>query len=268
MLDFDKSETPLIIQIFGNNPKFFTESGKLLEQLGVAGIDINMGCPVKKVVRAEQGSSLIKNPNLAAEIVHALSKTVKIPISVKTRIGFSAYKEEEFIKFIKILEQAGAKLITIHGRTTKQGFSGLANWDPIYLAKNTLKIPVIGNGDIHSAEEAKKRLKSPDGKITLDGLMIGRATFGNPWLLKEIFAKLHNKKAPQKKSLAQKIPIIKKHLKLGIKNLGEHLGLLEMRKHLVSYIKDIQNASSFRQKLVQTKTLKETLSILDEIAKK
>lgn len=266
MLNFDKSESPLIMQLFGNDPNFFAESGKRLEQFGIAGIDINMGCPVRKVVKNEQGSALIKNPSLAGEIVNKLSKTVKIPVSVKIRIGYSKYDEKEFTEFIKSLEQAGAKLITIHGRTTKQGFSGTANWEPIYLAKKILKIPVIGNGDITTPETAEQRLKSPDGKITLDGLMIGRATFGNPWLLAEIEARLNHKKYTPPRSLKAKIPTIKTHLKLSIKILGEKLALLEMRKHLVSYIRDIENASYFRQKIVQAKNLDEIISILNEIA--
>jgi nifR3 family TIM-barrel protein len=266
MLDFDKSEYPLIMQLFGKTPEVFVESGKRLEQLGISGIDINMGCPVRKVVRSEQGSALIKKPELAAEIVHQLTKAVKIPVSVKTRIGYSKYDEESFAKFLKELENAGAKLITVHGRTTKQAFAGQAIWEPIYLAKKILKIPVIGNGDIDSAEKAQERLKSPDGKITLDGIMIGRATFGNPWLLAESYAKLHNEKYKSPTSLKKKIPLIKKHLKLSIKIHGDHFGLLEMRKHLVSYIRGIEKASYFRQKLVQANTLEETLKLLDEIA--
>ncbi|MFA7685386.1 MAG: tRNA dihydrouridine synthase DusB [Candidatus Gracilibacteria bacterium] len=267
MLNFAEIEQPLIVQLFGKTPQFFAEAGKRLEQMGIAGIDINMGCPARKVTKSSQGSALIKDSLLAAEIVHALSKAVKIPVSVKTRLGYGNYDEKQFIDFLKGLESAGAKLITIHGRTTKQGFSGTANWDQIYLAKSILKIPIIGNGDITSSQVALERLKSPDKKITLDGLMIGRATFGNPWLLKEIYAKLNHKRYSPPQSLSKKIPTIKKHLKLSIKNLGEKIGLMEMRKHLGSYIKDIPNASSLRQNLIQAPNLKETLQILDKIAK-
>lgn len=266
MLKFAKIEQPLIMQLFGKTPKFFAEAGKKLESLGVAGIDINMGCPVRKVVKSEQGSALIKNSDLAAEIVHALSTAVKIPVSVKTRLGYGNYDEEAFISFVKNLESAGAKLLTIHGRTTKQGFSGKADWTQIYLAKSILKIPVIGNGDIASPEIALERLKSPDGEITLDGLMIGRATFGNPWLLKEIHAKLNNKKYSPPQTLAEKIPTIKKHLQLDIGIWGEKIGLMEMKKHLASYVKDFENASYLRQELIKSTTLKETIKILDNIA--
>jgi len=266
MLNFSKTELPLIIQLFGNNPDYFVEAGKYLEQLGISGIDINMGCPARKVIKSEQGSSLIKDPNLAGEIIHKLVKAVKIPVSVKTRIGFTKYEEAPFINFVKILEEAGAKLLTIHARTKKQEFSGEVNYDPIYLAKKTLKIPVIGNGDISSVETAIERLKSQDKKITLDGLMIGRASVGNPWLLAEIYAKLHKQTYNPPKTLKSKIPLIKKHLLLNIKQKGEHFGLLEMRKHFGSYIKGFQNSSNFRKQLMQSETLEKTLKILSKIA--
>lgn len=266
MLRFAKIEHPLIMQLFGKNPQFFAEAGKRLEQMGISGIDINMGCPARKVIKSEQGSALIKNSLLAAEIVHALSKAVKIPVSVKTRLGYGNYDETQFISFLKGLEDAGAKLITLHGRTTKQKFSGAADWTQIYLAKSILKIPVIGNGDITSSQIALERLKSPDGKITLDGLMIGRGTFGNPWLLKEIYAKLNGKKYSPPNTLFKKIPTIKKHLKLSVKNLGEKIGIMEMRKNLGSYIKEIPNAAIIRQNLMKAPNLKETLRVLDEIS--
>lgn len=266
MLDFKKSELPLIIQLFGNKPEYFIEAGKHLEQMGISGIDINMGCPAKKVVKSEQGSSLIKDPNLAGEIVHQLSKAVHIPISVKTRIGFAKYEEEVFVNFIKILESAGAKLLTIHARTKKQEFSGEVDFSPVYLAKKILKIPVIGNGDITSLEIARKRLKSPDKKITLDGLMIGRASIGNPWLLAEIYADLHKQTYKPPKTLKAKIPLIKKHLLLNVKQKGEHFGLIEMRKQFGSYIKGFPNSSTFRQQLIQSETVEKTLKILDKIA--
>lgn len=266
MLRFDKSELPLIIQLFGKDPAFFVEAGKKLEQMGVCGIDINMGCPAKKVLRSEQGSALIKKPELAAEIIHQLSKAIRIPVSVKTRIGYSKYDEPTFLKFIKDIESAGAKLLTIHGRTTKQSFTGEANFEPIYLAKKTLKIPVIGNGDVTSPEIAKQRIADPKGKITLDGLMVGRATFGNPWLLQKIYAALHDKKYSPPTSLKAKIPTIKQHFLLELEILGEKVGILEIRKHLLSYIKGFEKASYFRQKILQTNSPKEILEILDEAA--
>lgn len=264
MLDFDKSEYPLIMQLFGNKPEFYVEAGKRLEQLGIAGIDINMGCPARKVLHTEQGAALLKDPNLAGEIVHKLSKAVKIPVSVKTRIGYDEYDPEKMIKFLKTLESAGAKIITLHGRTVKQGFSGKSNWEPIYLAKKNLKIPVIGNGDIDSLEIVKDRLNPKKGP-KLDGIMIGRAAFGNPWLLAEICAKLHKKRYCPPLSIQKKIPLIKKHLALSLKIKGPKIGLLEMRKHFGAYIRGFEKASEFRQKLITASDLKEIHKILDEI---
>lgn len=266
MLDFDKSEYPLIMQLFGNKPEFYIEAGKRLEQLGIAGIDINMGCPARKVIYTEQGAALLKDPDLAAEIVHKLSKAIKIPVSVKTRIGYDKYNPEKMIDFLKTLESAGVKLITLHGRTVKQGFSGKSDWEAIYLAKKNLKIPVIGNGDITSAKIALDRL-NPNKGPRLDGIMIGRATFGDPWLLAEICAKLNKKRYSPPKSIQKKIPLIKKHLALSLKIKGEKVGLLEIRKHFGAYIRGFEKASEFRQKLITATTVKEVLKILDQIGK-
>lgn len=265
MLEFAKSELPLIIQLFGNKKDFFMQSAKILEDTGISGIDVNMGCPVKKVVNLEQGSALLKDPDLAAEIIHSLTKTVKIPISVKTRIGYEKYDPEKLLSFAKKMEEAGAKLLTIHGRTKSQGFSGEATFDPIYLVKQHLKIPVIGNGDIDSAKKAVKMLKNK--KVTLDGLMIGRAVMGNPWILAEIYAKLHKKTYSSPKTLKEKIPLIKKHFLLSIETHGEKKGILEMRKHLSNYIKDIPNASFYRVKLIKSENPQEIIKILDSLGK-
>lgn len=259
MLGYEKSEYPLVMQLFGKDPKFFVEAGKRLEQLGIAAIDINMGCPARKVVHAKQGSFLLKNSDLAAEIVSKLSKAVNIPVSVKTRTGYDKYDSEELLNFTKKMETAGAKLITLHGRTTKQGFGGKADWEAVYSIKKALKIPVIGNGDITSAAIAAKRLK------TLDGIMIGRATFGNPWLMAEIFAKLHKTSYTPPSTLKQKIPTIKKHFILALTHYDEKIGLLEMRKHLAAYVKGIDGAKEIRQEIMRTETPEEIIQILDRI---
>jgi len=267
MLKFSKKERPIILQLFGNSPEFFAKAGKILEKAGADGIDINMGCPVHKITKQSQGSALFKNPILAGKIVKALKKSVKIPVSVKLRIGYSNYNEKEFLKFIKTLEKAGADLLTIHGRTTKQGYGGQANFTPIYLAKKHLKIPIIGNGDINSAEKAFTSLKSPDGKTVLDGLMIGRAAVGNPWLLKGLQTRICSSLQDERVALTfkQKLPTIKKHLKLSLKLHGERTGLLEMKKHLSSYVSNFPNAAKHRIALLTAKTSEETLKILSLI---
>jgi len=297
MLEFSEKEQPLIMQFFGNDIEAFIKAAQKLENLGSsAGIDINMGCPAPKITKNCYGSALLEHPETAAKIVEKLSKATSLPISVKMRIGYKSYDEEKFKKIVKLLEKAGAKAITIHGRTTKQGYSGKANFEPIYLAKEIVKIPVIGNGDITTVEEAINKLTSPDGKITLDGLMIGRATIGNPWILKDIYNALHEiKQKPSKKSssivtsskisgktssstsvktytstslsFAKKLPTIKKHFKLALKFHGEKVGLLEMRKHLGSYISGIPNASIYRSEIFREDNPEKVMEMLEKIGK-
>lgn len=275
MLKFNKSERPIIIQLFGNKQEYFKAVGKKIESLPENerpdGIDINMGCPAPKVTKNGYGSALLKNPALVGKIVKALTNSTKIPVSVKMRIGYSTYEKAKFLHIIKIIEKSGASSVTIHGRTTKQGYSGEADFEPIYLAKQTLKIPVIGNGDIDSAKKALAKLKSPDGKIILDGLMIGRASIGNPWVFKEI-QEAFSSHSPTKEQLTKnhldfkkKLPVILRHLKLAIKIHGEKIGLLEMRKHLAGYINTIPNASKYRTQIMQAESAKEVELVLKSI---
>ena len=177
ILTFDEIEQPLIVQIFGKNPENFEKAAKILAAGGIAGIDVNMGCPAKKVVRSGHGSSLMIDRETAFRIVEVMAKAVNIPISVKTRLGWS--NAEDLIEFCQGLQNAGASLITVHGRTFSQAFSGEANWEPIYELKQHLSVPVIGNGDVSSWADGMNRLKN------LDGFMIGRGSFGNPWCFSE-----------------------------------------------------------------------------------
>lgn len=259
-ISFTRNERPLIIQLFGNKIEHFTEIIPHIEEMGFSGIDINMGCPAKKVIAAQYGSALIKNPQLASEIVYQVSKSTKLPISVKTRLGFSEYDENKFFNFCKNIESAGAKLITVHGRTTKQGFSGEAKWNPIYEVKKILKIPVIGNGDINSPESALKKINN------LDGIMVGRATFGSPLIMYFIYRALHNKPIA-KKRLPDITTIAKMHIRCAVKMWEERNGMLKMRKHLLAYLKGFPYASKYREKISQVTTKKQAFSILDEIKK-
>jgi len=267
MLKFNKIEQPLQIQLFGNNPEYFAKAGEKLKKIGIEAIDINMGCPAKKIVRSEQGSALIKNPKIAGEIIKKLKKATSLPISVKTRLGYDKNNDDYFINFLKILKKSGADLITIHGRTKSQAYKGKADWSMIYKAKKILKMPIIGNGDVTSAKMAAERLKSPEGDITLDGIMIGRAAIGNPWILKETYCLLNGKKYTPPSTIKQKIPTIKRHFLLTIKQKGEKLGMLEMRKHFSEYIKGFKNCASYRIKIIQSRNIKEILSTLEQIAK-
>lgn len=255
---FEQPERPLIVQLFGKHPDHFVEAIKYVEESGADGIDINMGCPARNVIASQHGSALLKNPELAAEITYSVAQSTKLPVSVKMRIGFSEYNEETFTDFCLNLEKAGATNLTIHGRTTKQGYTGLADWDPIYRIKKKLKISVIGNGDVTSPEIALKKLKN------LDGVMVGRATFGNPLIMYEIYRAFY----PKSKKLAKLptwIEIAEKQIRLSVEFKGEKRGMLEMRKHLAAYIKGFPGASKYRAKLVRVETEKEALGILEEI---
>src|SRR3989344_3682135 len=256
MLEFDPTiERPFVVQIFGNNEEHFITTCKIIEQMGADGIDINMGCPAARVVSSCHGSALIRRPELAAKLVSAAVKAVSIPVSVKTRLGWE--NSESLIHFCKALEQAGAACLAIHGRTYKQKFSGDADWNPIYELKNSALIPVLGNGDIRSADDAVRLVGN------LDGVMVGRGTMGNPWILKEIYSALRTgSTASAPASLMEKVPFILMHCELSVKYKGERRGILEMRKHLAGYVKGFDGAKEVRKNLMGAESLKDVQRIL------
>lgn len=246
--EFDKSEYPIIAQIFGKNTETFITAAKYCEEQGFAGIDINMGCPSKKVVKSEHGVALRKKPDLAYKLVETLAEATSLPVSVKTRLGWDS--ADNLIEFGKGIQNAGAQLLTVHGRTYEQGFSDLANFKPIYELKKELTIPIIGNGDIHSIQEGQQKLQN------LDGFMIGRAAIGNPWVFTN----------NQPKSFSDKIELINKHAQFLFKTKSDKVGMLEIRKHLLAYVKGIPKASSYRSKLVSVTSLEQIYVILKEIS--
>ncbi len=247
-LVFCPDEKPIIAQIFGKNTETFVTAAKYIEEQGFAGIDLNMGCPAKTVVKSEHGIALRKKPQLAASLVKAVADATSLPISVKTRLGWDDFSD--LIEFGKRIEAAGASLISVHARTYKQGYGPGVNYQPIYELKKKLSIPVIGNGDIASLEDGYSRLKN------LDGFMIGRAAIGNPWVFN----------AKQPATFADKIPLIEKHARLLIGLKGEKRALLEIRKHLLAYVKGIPHATNYRSQLVRVSSFQQTHDILKEIA--
>jgi len=263
MLEFDPAlERPYIVQVFGKEPEHFLSAAKVIEEMGADGIDINMGCPAAKVVSSCHGSALIRRPDLAAELVHATCKEVKIPVSVKTRLGWDTY--ETLIPFCQKMVEAGASALAIHGRRYHDKFTGKANWDPIYELKKHVSVPVIGNGDVMNAADAVEKLKN------LDGVMVGRATFGNPWIMRDIVdgfkAQAEGKPIPPPTvshfTFEQKIPFILEHCELAVKVKGETRGMLEMRRHLASYVKGFDGAADLRSKLVRVEKLADVKAIL------
>ncbi len=258
MLEFDPVlERPFIVQVFGKDPDHFLSAAKVIEELGADGIDINMGCPAAKVVSSCHGSALLKDPDLAARLVEATKKAVKIPVSVKTRLGWD--KKDSLISFCKRLVDAGADALAIHGRRYCDKFSGAADWEPIYELKRQVSVPVIGNGDITSAADAVAKIGN------LDGVMVGRGTFGNPWLMRDIVDALTKGDVRVTKdtfTFQQKVPAILDHCSLAVKVKGERLGMLEMRRHLASYVRGIDGARELRDRLVRVETYDECEKLL------
>lgn len=247
VLPHAKIEEPLIIQIFGKDPEMFAKAALVIEKYNITGIDINMWCPAKKVVKSGHGSGLMINVDTAYRIVEALSKATKLPISVKTRLGWE--NPENLIDFAKWLEAAGANLITVHGRTYKQAYSWIANWEPIYELKKQLKIPVIGNWDVKNYDDGINKLEN------LNWFMIWRASFGNPWCF------LPGNYVP---SFGEILDTMQKHAKLLIE-LKWRKWSLESRKHMVQYLHSFPGVKNYRKKLVLVDNMNDVENVLNEI---
>ena len=250
LLQSSAAERPLFVQLFGRTPERFLVAGEFLQnRLKVDGIDINFGCSVRKVLKSGHGAALLREPKLAGDIVKILTDNLQVPISVKTRIGFTASRE--IIDFLPEIVAAGAVMVTLHGRTAKAGFSGDADWETIYQVKkkypNTL---IIGNGDIKKYSEILEHVGN------LDGVAIGRGALAAPWIFK-------TDKTPP---LKDKIEIAWKQARLVDAAKGNH-GIIELRKNLLWYFKGLKNAHEWRQKLVIVKNLDDIKSILKEIEK-
>ena len=262
MMHFDPAiERPFIVQIFGKEPAHFLTAARVIAEMGADGIDINMGGPAARVTSSCHGSALMRDADLACRLVAAAKDAVAIPVSVKTRLGWES--AEELLPFCARLVSAGADALAIHGRTYRQKFRGVADWAPIYALKERVSVPVIGNGDIRTAQDAVAKIGN------LDGEMIGRGTFGNPWVMGDVVAALAagTAKIPTRDALsfAEKIPLILEHCALAVRLLGERRGMLEMRKHLANYVRGIDGAKELRAKLVRVETLAEVTEILGKV---
>ena len=244
-------EGPVGIQLFDNRPNSVADAAKESESSGAYIIDINMGCPVKKIAKKGGGSALLKDPSLAIELVKRISRAVNIPVSVKTRIGWSD-KDNNIKEFLLRLQDAGANMFTIHGRTREQGFNGKADWKFIRELKEELEIPVIANGDIFNVKDAIECLKITKA----DGIMIGRGVLGSPWIIGEIDSALKGLKNFKKPTTEEKLHLIIEHIDELIFEKGEH-GLLLARKHIAWTCKEFDGAQNLRKILVKVKSAKE-----------
>ena len=236
-LRFAPEEHPYFVQLFGNDPEAFRQAAFIVEQQGVAGVDVNMGCPAKKIVHSQHGSGLMRDVNQACRIVEAVANTCRVEVSVKTRLGWS--DGDKLIPFASSLVSAGASLITIHGRTYDQHFSGRACWEPIYALKRHLTVPVLGNGDVQDYQDGLRKMGN------LDGFMIGRAAIGNPWVFQP-----HGRRGGP--TLRERVAAMIEHYGLMREIKPEHQALIEIRKHLAGYLRGFPLAKSARRTLLET----------------
>lgn len=260
-----EGELPMAVQIFGSEPSFMAEAAKMIAENSYRGttslftptaIDINMGCPVPKVVSNGEGSALLKNPDLASEIVEAVVKAVDIPVTVKIRIGWDK-NSINAVEMAKKLEAAGAALVCVHGRTREQQYAPYADWTQIAAVKKAVNIPVIGNGDIFTPDDALKMINETE----CDGIMIGRGALGNPWIFENTVG-LFEGRPIREISQNEVIDTALSHLGLMIEDKGERAGVAESRKHLGWYMKGLRGAAELRNRINTAATLEELTELL------
>ena len=258
MTDIHPDERPVIQQLFGSNPESMAEAARIIEEKHTPeGFDINMGCPVYKIVNNFNGAALMKEPELASKIVREIKSVTTLPVSVKIRTGWD--DPNECFEFAKVLENAGADMLTVHGRTKTQGYSGSSDWEQIAKLKQTLSIPVLANGDIHTPPLALEALKTTG----CEGVSIARGALGNPWIFKQIHDLLE-KQTTEVITLAERIHVIKQHLTFHIEQYGDQ-GIITFRKHLSWYFRGTKGAKPYKLRLHTTFSVEEVYSILDEI---
>lgn len=257
LLFVKEEERPVALQLFGRDPVILSETAKSIEHRNFDILDVNMGCPVPKVVNNGEGSALMREPKLVGEIVYAMSKAIKKPVTVKIRRGFNE-AEVNAVEVAKIAEANGAAAIAVHGRTREQYYSGKADWEIIRRVKEAVSIPVIGNGDVTSPEEAL-RIQKETG---CDAVMIARGAQGNPWIFKQIKEYMNNNTDIQKPSLKEAIDMMLYHGRLAVQYKGEFVGIREMRKHVAWYTFGYPLAARFRQNVNKVETYAELEELL------
>lgn len=255
-------ERPIGIQIFGNDPEKMAKASQVAEQMNPDFIDLNFGCPVKKIAGKGAGAGLLNNLPLLYKITESVVKAVKLPVTVKTRLGWDD-NSKNILEITKTLQEIGIHSITIHGRTKKQMYKGNADWTLIGEVKNhpDIKIPVIGNGDVTAPEIAKANFD----KYKVDGIMVGRAAIGKPWIFKQIKHYLKTGEHLPEPKLSEKVELAKTHLEKSIEWKGERSGVLEMRRHFSNYFKSLPNFKPVKMKLVTESDPINLYMILDEI---
>ncbi len=260
LLTIHPDEGIVSLQLFGSDPEIMASQAKRIEERPFQILDINMGCPVPKVVGNGEGSALMKNPVLAGKIIEAVAKAIKKPVTVKIRKGFDD-EHVNAVEMAHVAEESGAAAVAVHGRTRQQYYSGKADWDIIAAVKNAVKIPVIGNGDVVDGESALRMFK----ETSCDGIMVGRAAQGNPWIFREINAYLEKGEILPRPSYEEMRDVVKQHANLQLEFKGEYTGVREMRKHLAWYTTGMPHSAAFRNSINLVETAEDMMKAIDEI---
>lgn len=260
LMEINPSEHPVSLQLFGSEPELMAEVAKSIEDRPFEILDINMGCPVPKVVNNGEGSALLKDPKLIGKIIKAVSGAVQKPVTAKMRIGFEGYPVDP-VEIAKIMEDSGAAAIAVHGRTRQQYYSGQADWNTIRKVKEAVRIPVIGNGDVDSPEKAEALLK----ETGCDGVMIGRAVRGNPWIFCELNHYFQTGEKLQRPSAEEIREMILRHARMQIEKKGEFTGIREMRKHVAWYTAGMRHSAALRRESNLIADYRELEVLLDHL---
>lgn len=250
-------------QIFGNDPDIMAEGAKLaLEISGCDFLDINMGCPMPKIALSGDGCGLMRTPELAGKIVEAVAKAVDVPVTVKCRLGWDK-GNLNVLDFTKRMEDSGAAMVTVHGRTRAMLYTGVADWDMIGKVKQNLSIPVIANGDITDGQAAVRCRK----RTGADGLMIGRSVFGDPWIFEEVQNALDGKEYEGRPSLADRIAVALEQFRLAEQDHGEHIACLEARKHFAWYLRGVAHSSYYKNQITSLTTMEDIYRVAKDVVR-
>lgn len=260
LLEIHPDETPVSLQLFGSDADIMSEMAKKIEERPFSILDINMGCPVPKVVNNGEGSALMKNPKLVREIVSKMSKAIEKPVTVKIRKGFDE-EHVNAVEIAKIAEDAGAAAIAVHGRTREQYYSGKADWEIIARVKEAVSVPVIGNGDVTDADSAMRMMK----ETGCDGVMIGRAVQGNPWIFREILSRINDGIVLPRPTMEEMRDMIIRHAKLQLEYKGEYTAIREMRKHVSWYTTGLPGSAKFRKHVNEMETLEGLIETVEKL---